>query len=201
MNTTILKYSNANKLPFASLLDNYQLTNDETQKILTQLQFTKVKKGEVFLSEGKICRRLGILVSGLLYAYYGTDKVNVSRFFYLPKNPIVVSFDSFKNQRESKETITAIEDSYLGFFSYEGLNKLYKTVPKLEKIGRELAEASYSQALERIHSLQSLKTKARFDKFFKEESELLNRVGQQLIGSYLRMNRDLIRKYTNEINR
>jgi CRP-like cAMP-binding protein len=157
-----------------------------------------------------VCNKIGILVSGLLYAYYFTEdgEQKVSRFFYIPKNDnelmstsVVTSFESFRHGINSNETITAIEKSKLYCISKNDLEKLYDEIPEMNYVGREIAEHGYIQTLQRVHSLQAVKNEQRFMKFFKEAPELFPRLKIQHITSYLAMNRNEYSKYMKKAKR
>ena len=173
------------------------LSEKEAEKIASFFEIQTVEKNEIFSHKGQPCKKLGVLVSGLLCASYDTPKKTneISRFMFLPDDFIVADFESFTREIPARETITAIEKSELLVISYENVLKLYKAVPKMNYIGREIAEHAYIKAMHRIYDLQVLKAEDRVEKFFKSHPSFYNRVGKQEIASYLRMNRNLITKY------
>ena len=184
-----------------SYLTDFKIKLKDIDKIAAKMHPLTLEKGDIFLTEGQTCRKLGVLVNGLLQAYYGIDKTNISRFFYTPNNMIVTSFDSFKYQKPSNETIIALEQSTLFYFDFYELNKLYQEVPAMNIIGRDLAEDSYINALHRIHQLQSLEAKERTKLFYQNSSELLPpRLEIQQIASYLKIHRNHVGKYFKEFS-
>jgi len=186
----------------SALLQQNNVTDADRDLIAEHLNLIKLKKGEHFSISGKICDRLGILIDGLLYANFSSPKgrLNVSRFFYAPQNIIVSSFESFKNQTYSNESITALEPSTVLFFTNKGLNQLTEEVPVIDKVIRHLAEVSYISALQRIHDLQVLSAKERVHKFFRQNGELYNKVNKMHIASYLRVHRNDLTNFVKEIN-
>lgn len=186
----------------SSLLQENNVTDTDRMLIAEHLNFISLKRGEHFSKSGKICDRLGILIDGLLFANFSTPKgrLNVSRFFYAPQNIIVTSFDSFKNQNYSSETITALESSSVLYFTNKGLKQLTDEVPVIDKIIRHFAEVSYISALQRIHDLQVLSAKERVHKFFKHNHELYNKVNKMHIASYLRVHRNDLTTFVKELN-
>lgn len=177
---------------------NYNLRPEHVRLICSALKPLKLNPGQRFSEAGKICKRLGILVNGLMYAAYETDdskNENVSRFFYLPQNMIVTSFESFYNRKPSNESITAIEDSVLFYIERDALYELYKSIPEMNLIGREIAEQSYIQALQRIHSLQTMTTDEKVADFLEKNPSLANRLKANHLTSYLGANRNAISRY------
>ncbi len=178
-------------------LKDVRITEKEAKQIVSFFKLVTIEKDEVFCKKGQVNTKLGILLSGLLSASYETPKQNyeISRFFFLPENFIVSDFESFTKSTPAKETIVALEKSEMLVITYGDMRKLYKAVPKMNYIGREVAELSYIRAMHRIYDLQVLNAEGRVKKFFQDHPSFYNRVGKQEIASYLRMNRNLITKY------
>jgi CRP-like cAMP-binding protein len=173
----------------------YGLTTEDIFRISLKFKPLQVKKGSLFSEKGKICQHVGLLVDGVMYAYYESGgKEHISRFFYHPANFVVSSFESFSKRTSSNETIVAVEDSLLSCISFEDLQALYEEFPKMNEIGREIAQYSYIMAMRRVHSMQALGNQERVEKFFHEQPSLFNRVQNQHIASYLSVNRGEISK-------
>ncbi len=178
------------------------ITVDELMAIQEKLHSKTVLKGEAFCKEGEVCNELGIMISGLLFAYYDSPKSSesVSRFFFQPVNPIVTSFDSFKKRTKSLETIEAIEDSHLLCISNDDLEDLYHKFPPLLRLGKEFSDESYIKALRKTHELRTLDAKEKVRSFLKDSKELLNRANRQDIASYLGMTDKTFRLVLKELN-
>lgn len=182
----------------AKFLKDYNISPSSVNTICAFLTPLQLKKGEKFSDIGKVCNRIGILMHGLLYAAYDDEKLEnekVSRFFYSPNQVIVTSFESFKTQQRANEHITAVEPSYLFCISREGLDELYRLVPEMNFIGQMIAEQSYIQALQRVHTLQALNVEQRLDDFFQKHPGLFNRIQRQHLTSYAGVNRNALATY------
>lgn len=184
-----------------SFFGRFNLSDEAVAEIASRLHPLHLKKGDFFSKAGKKCTHLGILFNGLLIAKYNSDstgKETVSRFFYSPRNIVVTSFESFSLGIKANESIEAIEDSFLFCISSDELQELYQKTPDMNVIGRELAEQSYIQALQRIHDLQALTVEERMKHFFKHHSDLFNRVQRQHLCSYLGTNRNSLSRFLNK---
>jgi CRP-like cAMP-binding protein len=191
-------YPNDLKEILMSISKNFKLTPEQIDVIFTKMSVLHLQKGESFSEINKRSNRLGILVQGLLIAKHESKsdgKEIISRFFYPPKNIIVASFQSFSQSIVSNEGIEAVEESFLFCIVKEDLEELYKTIPEMNLIGREIAEQSYVQALERIHVLQALSVEERMEDFFEQHSILINRVQTQHLCSYVGSNRNALSKF------
>lgn len=153
-----------------------------------------LKKGELFINYGEKNKKLGILLDGLLYATYLTDGGTewVSRFFFPPNNFIVSNHRGFVLGKDSTEAIRAYEDSHLIFIEKDEFKNLLDSNHRFERTVRILAEESYIQAMDRIHSFQSLNAEQRIRKFFEEYPVLAQKLQRQHVASYLGIHRNIL---------
>lgn len=153
-----------------------------------------LKKGEVFIDYGDKDRKIGILLDGLLYASYLSDSGTewVSRFFFPPNNFIVSSHRGYVLGKDSTEAIRAYEDSKIVYIEKDEFKTLLDDNHEFERTVRILAEESYIQAIDRIHSFQSLNAEQRIRKFFEEYRDLANKLQRQHIASYLGIHRNIL---------
>lgn len=174
-----------------ALLEKYNLKN----KPLV------LRKNEHFIEYGEKTKRIGILVSGLLYATYVTDTGEewVSRFFFPPNNFIVSNHEGFYLGKDSTECIKAYEDSELILIEKEEFKTLLDSDREFERTVRILAEESYIQAMTRIHSFQSLDAEQRIRKFFTENPDLGKKLQRQHIASYLGIHRNILTRFLYKI--
>jgi CRP-like cAMP-binding protein len=177
---------------FQSLMLDYRLTESDLALIQSKFRFETVKKGGAFVEGGTRTNKIGILLDGILYARQTNSNGEevVSRFFYSPRNIMVVSFQAFNEDFFASESIIAIEDSKLITLSKADLDSLYKEVPATNILGRLLAEDSYSKALERLTMLQCMDGEERVTSFLREGHSLENKTAAWMMASYLGMSRN-----------
>ena len=176
------------------IIDRYQLTVELINSLNLKNKSVELKKGESFIEYGQQTKKIGILLEGLLYATYLTDGGSewISRFFFPPNNFIVSNHQGFYHGKDSTECIRAYEDSKLIYIEKDEFKNLLDNHPKFERTVRILAEESYIQAMERIHSFQSLNAELRIRKFLEEYPELAQKLQRQHIASYLGIHRNIL---------
>jgi CRP-like cAMP-binding protein len=183
------------------VISRYNLTLELLQDLELKNKPVLLKKGESFIDYGEKTQKIGILINGLLYSTYiaesGTEWV--SRFFFPPNNFIVSNHRSFYLGKNSSESIRAYEDSELICIEKEEFKYLLDHNLKFERTVRILAEESYVQALERIHSFQSLNAEQRIRKFFADYPELGKKLQRQHIASYLGIHRNILTRFLYKI--
>jgi CRP-like cAMP-binding protein len=183
------------------IISRYNLTLDLIKNLELKNARVKLKQGDFFIDYGEKTKKIGILIDGLLYASYLSDNGVewISRFFFPPNNFIVSNHRGFYLGTNSTESIRAYEDAELIYIEKEEFKHLLDTNPKFERTVRILAEESYIQAMERIHSFQSLNAEQRIRKFFKENPELGKKLQRQHIASYLGIHRNILTRFLYKI--
>ncbi len=144
----------------------------------------RLAKGEFFLQEGKICRELGFINKGLV-CYYVTQEGNDVVHNFAKENEFVCNYDSLINKTPSQKNIIALEPTELLVISFDNLQKLYKTIPGGEKFGRLLMEDVYTDAIKHIISFYTDTPQQRYDEFVRQRKDLVQRVPQYYIASYI----------------
>ncbi len=183
------------------VISRYNHTLELISKLDLKHDPVLLKKSESFIDYGQQTNKIGILISGLLYATYlsetGTEWI--SRFFFPPNNFIVSNHRGFYSGKDSTESIKAYEDSELLYFNKEEFKGLLDSEPMFERTVRILAEESYIQAMDRIHTFQSLNAEDRIRKFFAENPELGKKLQRQHIASYLGIHRNILTRFLYKI--
>ncbi len=183
------------------VISRYNLTLELISKLKLKHGPVTLKKGDCFIDYGEQTNKIGILISGLLYASYVSESGAewISRFFFPPNNFIVSNHRGFYTGKDSTESIKAYEDSELLYFDKEEFKILLDSDGMFERTVRILAEESYIQAMDRIHSFQSLNAEERIRKFFHENPELGAKLQRQHIASYLGIHRNILTRFLYKI--
>jgi CRP-like cAMP-binding protein len=183
------------------VISRYNITLELISKLDLRHEPVFLKKGEAFIDYGEQIKKIGILISGLLYATYISESGTewISRFFFPPNNFIVSYHRGFYTGKDSTESIKAYEDSELLYFDKDEFKNLLDSDPRFERTVRVLAEESYIQAMDRIHSFQSLNAEERIRKFFHESPELGAKLQRQHIASYLGIHRNILTRFLYKI--
>lgn len=183
------------------IISRYKLTLELISQFELKNKPVELKKGDAFIDYGEKTKKIGILIEGLLYSTYVSDNGTewISRFFFPPNNFIVSNHRGFYSGKDSTESIRAYEDSRLIYIEKEEFKYLLDHNPKFERTVRILAEESYIQSMDRVHSFQSLNAEQRIRKFFDEYPELGKKLQRQHIASYLGIHRNILTRFLYKI--
>lgn len=160
------------------------LTNEEFDLFLGCLQSQKLKRKEVLIAEGDICRYAYFIKKGCLRYFHNVDGEEITGQFFF-ENGWYTDYESFLLQKPSKQNIDALEPTELILLPKSELLNLYITIPKFEKFGRIMAENAFIGLRNRTELLTQQSAEERYLKLMKERPKVIERVPQHYIASYL----------------
>jgi CRP-like cAMP-binding protein len=160
------------------------LSNEEWELLEPNLRVQKLMKGQKLHSEGEVCNDVTFVNSGLLKCYHFIDgKEYIEAFF--SQNEYCADYSSFLMRQPGKLYIEALEDCELVLLDYDTVQLLYDKVKNFQKFGRLMAEFLFTQISLRNNALLFESPEQRYLKFSKNRPDLLQRVPQYMIASYL----------------
>ncbi|MEL7531201.1 MAG: Crp/Fnr family transcriptional regulator [Bacteroidota bacterium] len=160
------------------------LTETEYALFFAQLRSVKLKKREMLLREGEVCREAFFINEGCLRYFFNVEGEEKSGQFFF-ENAWYSDFYSFTTGRPTEENIQALEASQLLAISRESLLQLFEQIPKLERWGRLIAENAFI-GLKNVNSaFLNLSPTERYQTLVKERPKVIQRVPQHYIASYL----------------
>lgn len=152
----------------------------------SSFSFRQVPKKFKLTEEGKVARELYFIVKGLVRLYYTKDGTEITGFIFR-ENLFASSYDSFLRRVPSIQTLETLEDCDLLVITYSDLQKLYQEIPKMQVLGRIVAEQRFINGQMILASFILDSPEERYRKFEAEHGDLLLRVPHHIIASYLGM--------------
>lgn len=154
-------------------------------KLEAHLRPRRLAKGRTFIEPGQPSVEAAIVVSGLFRFYYtDADGREATKAFRGP-GEMLAAYAELLDQRPSRTTIEALEDSEVLVVRYDRVTALYKSHACWQELGRVIAEDHYRQRERREQELLLDSATERYRSFLKEKPELAARLSQKLIASYL----------------
>lgn len=136
------------------------------------------------MTGGKFCKKIYFLNSGCFKVYYTANgKENVLDFFV--EDDWFVELGSFINETPSPFFIEAVEDSNLYSLSKEKFQKLRNENNNWEHFYCKLLEKHIPRLIDLLNDKLSMSNEERYYKLMKNKPDLINRIPQYLIASYL----------------
>lgn len=172
------------KDPIVNFLSKYiELTNEEIDILSNQNFLQSCKKGTVLLAEGQIAKECYFIMEGCISSYFLVDgHVKVTDFFTesQPITPV-----SYTTKEPSEYYLECLEDCIVSISTPESSAELMRTLPRLAAIGANVMEDQLASQRMKYNEFVKLSPEDRYKNLQKTSPELLNRVPQYLIASYL----------------
>lgn len=184
------------------ILQNYfnkyvSFSKKEIDIIYEALELRTYNKKGFLLEQGKTCDYNYFIIEGLV-RFFETDSQGnetISRFGI--ENWWVTNLGSFIYNTPSRQAIQAIEKTTVFQINKKDLEKLYDTVPKLERAFRLITENMLIAIQQKDEVYMKKSSKERYYNLVEKIPDFAQRVPQYMIASYL----DITPEYLSEIRK
>ena len=183
--------SNTEKNMFTYLGAIYPLQEGLIEELTNLAGYMELQPKKLLLKPGEICKHLYFVHEGLLRGFYvrpnrnktGEDQEVSTQF--MRENDTCVSVRSFYTQTPGKEFLQTLEPCKLSYILYEDLEKVYRKYMDFNFNGRVLTAKYLLEWADQLENIRMLKGPERFAELLKRDPELLGRVPQKYLASYL----------------
>ncbi|WP_042721528.1 MULTISPECIES: Crp/Fnr family transcriptional regulator [Flavobacteriales] len=161
----------------------------------------KVQKNQFLLQYGEICRYIYFVEKGLL-KMYSIDKNGKEHIIqFAPESWLTSDRSSLYFNEKSIYYIEAVEDSEVLLLHPDFINKLIGEFPNSLEKSDILLQKHIKSLQDRINSLLGETAEERYMKFIKMYPDLLLRVPQWMIASYLGITPESLSRVRKELAR
>ena len=160
------------------------LTKEEEGDVIAAFPIKTFEKGTYLIKEGKYVKDAYFVVAGCIREYTLQDGEEKTTAFYTEQQS-AVDFVALTQQKPSKINFVCTEETTVAIVNAEKEQALYKKHPRFESFCRSGVEQMMGQKQEQLAESINLKPEQRYQKLVAERPELINRVPQYQIASYL----------------
>ncbi|MDN3723586.1 Crp/Fnr family transcriptional regulator [Aequorivita sp. SDUM287046] len=169
----------------AYLTETVGIAEADAELLTSQLQHKNFKKGDILLREGDICKHSFFVQKGLLRSYMLDEDGKEHVIQFAPENWFIVDRSSVYFNDPSESYIEAIEDSETVFIAEDFMCHAAAVSPVFGKFNDKLLHNHIRQMQKRINLLLGATAEKRYLSFIEMYPDLLLRVPQWMIASYL----------------
>jgi CRP-like cAMP-binding protein len=182
------------------------LSEAEAKAIIENINFRSFKKGDFLLREGQISNICYFNLKGLVRQYYLIDGEERTTNFYTEGQPISPNEGTFKKM-PSKFYLSCVEDCILSVGTPEDEIKFFKKFPQFETVCRIAVEDQLGKSQQEFADFMLKNPEERYLNLMKTRPELIDRVPQYQLASYLgikpeslsRIRKRIMQKYMSSI--
>ena len=166
------------------LKNEFSFSSEITEKIAASFKEATLEKGAYFLKEGEYCNKIGFVENGAMLYFMNLDGEEKVCDFGFEKN-WVTHIKSMIGGIPTDMNIRALETTKIKWISGEKLEQITKEFPQINQLRVKLSEQYFVQSAERANELANLSAEQRYKKLVAEKPELLTKVPQYYLASYL----------------
>jgi|SRR5215204_1110845 len=160
------------------------LSPEEEEVIRSTFVEETFQKGELFLSEGDVCDKLGLVCKGV-FRYYIDQDGEDKTYNFAREGEFICNYESLIKQTPSPKNIQAIEACEVCAITKKDLQLFYTQVREGNLFGRIHMEKTYVETIRQLISHYTELPEHRYLKFLKNYPELSQRIPQYYIASYI----------------
>jgi len=160
------------------------LSDDDWAIITERFHPVSFRKKSILIGLDEKARHFYFINKGLL-RLYGLKDGEEKTLFFFSENMIAGIVDSYLDQAPSKLVLEALEDTEALAIHGKDLQELYSISSDLTKVGLLLTQYRLSHLLKFFSSFVLDSPEERYRKFLEEHPDLVLRVPQHIIASFL----------------
>ena len=182
-------------------LTKYTSLSDELINVIVEnSEIKSYKKGTTLLREGELSNECFLILKGCIRSYIVKDGEEKIIKFYTEEQP--VSPINYGTKTPSEHYLECIEDTVACIGTPELENDMFRNFPQVESACRIVTESIIGSYQSSFADYKTTSAEERYLKLLKERPELIRRVPQYQLASYLgvkpeslsRIRRRLIKK-------
>jgi CRP-like cAMP-binding protein len=167
-----------------AITDLVAFSEEELFLFMQRLKPRRLQKNDYLLVAGETCKAMSIIESGALRYYTLADK-GEQNFWFAFEGDWLGDYESFLTRQPSPHYIQALEDTQIFCLHYEDMQQLYAHGSRFERFGRLIAEHLFISVSKSRNDLASLSAEQRYLNLLSERPQIIQRVSQQHIATYL----------------
>ncbi|HRN57222.1 MAG TPA: Crp/Fnr family transcriptional regulator [Agriterribacter sp.] len=170
---------------FEKMAEKVTLTAGQQDIIKQYLTPKKIRKNQYLLQEGDVAKYAAFVEKGALRAYSVDEKGAEHIIQFAFEGWTISDMYSFMTGNPATYNIDALEDSELVLIGKSAQEEILKRVPGYEVYTRLQITGAYMAMQQRITSMLSLSLEERYINLTRLYPNLIQRVPQRMIASYM----------------
>jgi len=161
-----------------------ELTEVQINELGEMMTVKEIKKNTLVVKQGQLCNLCYFVLKGCLRQYILSDGIEKTIAIYTEEEAINF-FSNQGNQQPSDSYLTTVEDAVLLIGNPEKDEEIYAKFPILMDITRRMLELDFGKTQSNFAKFITSSPQERYLNLLEERPELLMRVPQIIIASYL----------------
>ncbi|QXV65700.1 Crp/Fnr family transcriptional regulator [Mucilaginibacter sp. 21P] len=161
------------------------LNDEEIGLMLSVATEKKVRRKDMLLQAGEICRHKIFIFEGMLRLYRTRDDGSEHNMYFAPEHHWMTEPESLNNSTPTLYNIEAVEDAHLLLWAKRDFVSLSVAIPKLKVYSENIISRNLAMTRERVFNTMSATVEERYDDFVRTYPDIFNRIPLHMVASYL----------------
>ncbi|WP_017257707.1 Crp/Fnr family transcriptional regulator [Pedobacter arcticus] len=161
------------------------ISQPEIETLKSATKTISIKKKDLLLKEGEICRANYFVEKGCLRLYFINEKGSEQIIQFALENWWLTDYMSFNNSSPAQFYIQAVEDCTIIAIARNEQDKLLTEIPTLEKYFRKVLQIAYAASQNRLKFLYGYSKEESYLHFTNSFPAFVQRIPQYMLASYL----------------
>lgn len=172
---------------FDQFKNKFPFDNDKWLEYISCFKRIEVAAKTVLLKEGEISKKVFFIEKGCIRAWFNNDGRDVTFQFFFENNT-VASIESFRKKIASPVTIETIEPSVLWYIHKKDIDRIIAEINEVTVLRDKFIDTIFERTFDYMkHFFSFIKDtpQQRYLNLLKEKPQIVKRVPQHYIASYL----------------
>lgn len=183
----------------SSFNNSFPLNEKEEEEVRRLFKKKVLKRKGALLQEGDVCKHISFVVSGCFKMYAVDTNFKEHNLQFAIENEWIADIQSFYDEAPSRLSIEALEPSVVLQITHEDLLYLYINYHKFDRNFRIINERKFINFQDRILQSISFTAEERYLNFQRDFPELIKRLPNTQIASYLGITSEFLSKVRKNI--
>lgn len=162
------------------------LSKEEEKLLLEDLVVKQYKKGDIVLREGQTTQNSYLVLEGCIRRHRIIDGLDKTTGFFT-EGEVVAEFDSLSSNKPTLHSYSCVEDTGVVVVDSQKEKEFYKLFPRFEEISLTEMEKMLGKNQEELSNFITKSAEERYKHLVETKPDLIQRVPQHQIASYLGM--------------
>jgi CRP-like cAMP-binding protein len=176
------------------------LTEEDKELIKNYLTVKKIRRRQYLLQEGDVCKTVAFVEKGALRLYRVNEDGAEHIVAFALEGSFITDLYSFLTNEPSMYNIDAVDDSELVLITKGASDELRKLSSKYQEFIFRVTSDAYIELEKRITSTISLSLEERYKELTANYPDIIQRVPQHMIASYMGLNPETLSRVRKRIS-
>lgn len=160
--------------------------SEEEQNFMEQHLFIEtLKKGEKYCEQGKICKKIGFVLEGVLRVVKTDSEGNEYIPYFTSEGHFAVAMESFTDKTPSDEAVEALTICSIATITSTAFDLFEKEITNFSKIIHQLKEKAFLEKYKMKSEMLMDDAETKYVKLLQRQPSIIQRVPQNQIALFL----------------